>query len=118
MQYLYILWLESLFTVLKYNFVPLTEHINTKVLDHVRLKVVPIARCLGAHLLELLFFLGLFLLLLILLDGARVDTIRDQLSLIVLLASIKRHASDKFVHFKGEEVCLTTLIAKAFRRVE
>ena len=104
--------------MLKYNFVALREHISTKVLDHVRLKVVPIACSLGAHLLELLFFLGLFLLLLILLDGAGVDTIRDQLSLIVIIASIKRYTSDKFVHFKDVEVCLTTLIAKAFRWVE
>ena len=68
LQYLYILRLKSLLTVLKNNFVALREHISTKVLDHVRLKVVPIACSLGAHLLELLFFLGLLFLLFILLN--------------------------------------------------
>ena len=77
LQHLDILWIKSSFTVLENNRVALTEDFSTKVLDHVRLKLFPIARRLGAHLLELLLFLGLFRLLLVLLDGAGVDTIRD-----------------------------------------
>ena len=57
------------------NCVALSEDITSEVLHHVRLKVVPIARSLRAHFLELSLLLGHLLLLLVLLDCAGIDAI-------------------------------------------